>query len=70
MELTKWPQAIQCWIKNEIKVSFTPGVCTARTVGVPTLSDLVSSIPSIPDPDIPSISDGSYFKLSSPLTDV
>lgn len=53
-----------------MKVGFTPGVCSARTVGVPTLSELLSGAPSSSDPDIPSISDGSSFRLSSALTDV
>ncbi len=53
-----------------MKVGFTPGVCSARTVGIPTLSDILSSVPSPPDPDIPSISDGTSFRLSSALMDV
>lgn len=32
VELSKWPAALQCWLKNETTPKIIPSACSARTV--------------------------------------
>lgn len=67
VELSEWPKALQCWLKNETTPKIIPSACSARTIG---FSDPSSLHASSSNPRDTEVSQQERHVLSSVLPEV